>query len=48
MLNRPVEDSENEDCSATMFILREIEHDSRLGDTNLKSYSDDDSALVDR
>ena len=46
MLNTPIEDSENKDCSATMFVLRDIEHDSRLGDANLKSYSNNDSALV--
>ena len=44
----PMEDSENGDCSGTMFILRDIEHDSRLGNANLKSYSNDDSALVGR
>ena len=48
MLNTPIEDSENKDCSATMFVLRDIEHDSRLGDANLKSYLNDDLALVGR
>jgi len=43
-----IEDSENEDCSATMFVLRDIEHDLRLGDGNLKAYSNDDLALVGR
>jgi len=41
-------DSENVDCSATMFILRDIEPEPRLGDANLKSYSNDDLALVGR
>ena len=48
MLNTPIEDSENEDCSATMFVLRDIEHDSRLGDANLTSYSNDNSGLAGR
>ena len=26
--NTPIEDSENEDCSATMIVLRDIEHGS--------------------